>query len=146
MQSLPPPPEIFFDRLKRALDDRDSWEDFLKLLTMYSMDVLDESLLLRMATPFLGGIGSELEVMFRELMCVGVDGKRREDTNNGSGFVANAVNGVELPRVPGHSHGFGASGSTGATAGMGSVYLTGNKYRFGSYRQLPESVGDYFLY
>ncbi|GJJ12511.1 hypothetical protein Clacol_006754 [Clathrus columnatus] len=139
-QPLLPPPEIFFDRVKRALDDRDSWEDFLKLLTMYSTDVLDEVLLLQMSAPFLGGVGSELELMFRELMGVGADGKRKEDGNLSLG--TNIVSGVELPRVAGHAHGFGASGSTGATAGMGSVYLTGSKYRFGSYRRLPESVRE----
>lgn len=135
VQPIPPLPEVFFDRLKRALDDRDSWEDFLKLLTMYSMDVLDEPLLLQMATPFLGGTGSELEMMFRELLGVGMDGKRREDATNNANYI---MNNAELPRITGHARGLGA----GATAGMGSVYLTGSKYRFGSYRRLPESVSS----
>lgn len=61
-------PELFFDRVNRALDDRDAWEEFLKLLNLYSSDIIDENLLVRAAAPFLGGVGSELEQQFREIL------------------------------------------------------------------------------
>jgi paired amphipathic helix protein Sin3a len=108
--------------VKRALDDRDAWEEFLKLLSLFSTDVIDDSLLLQMAAPFLGGAGNELETMFRDIL--GVDRVKKGSTG-------------EMPKNAGHAHGYGPA------AGMGSVYLTGPKFKFGpSYRRLPDSVSS----
>lgn len=117
---VPAPPEVFFDRVKRTLDDRDTWEEFLKLLSLYSMDVIEELTLLKMAAPFLGGQGSELESQFRDIL-----GMERVRKNAGG----------EMPKAAGHSHGYGHS------TGMGTTYLSGPKFRYGpSYRRLPDSV------
>ena len=116
----PAPPEVFFDRVKRALDDRDHWEEFLKLLSLFSTDIIDENMLLQMAAPFLGGQGSELEIQFRDLL--GLDRVRKSSM-------------AELPKAAGHAHGYGHP------SGMGAAYLTGPKFRYGpSYRRLPDSV------
>lgn len=56
-------PELFFDRV-----NRDTWEEFLKLLTLFSSEIIDENMLVRAAAPFLGGPGSELEQQFREML------------------------------------------------------------------------------
>ena len=117
---VPAPPEVFFDRVRRALDDRDAWEEFLKLLTLFSTDVIEEPMLLQMAAPFLGGQGSELESLFRDIL--GLDRVRKSNTG-------------EMPKAVGHAHGYGHP------TGMGTAYLTGPKYRYGpSYRRLPDSV------
>lgn len=122
----PAPPEVFFDRVKRSLDDRDAWDEFLKLLQLYSTDVFEEDVLLRAAAPFLGGAGSELELQFRAIL--GIEPPRRRDE-----FGA-------VPATAGHAHGYGHP------TGMGSTYLSGPKYRYGpSYRRLPDSVCDLFL-
>ncbi|KIJ54305.1 hypothetical protein M422DRAFT_241556 [Sphaerobolus stellatus SS14] len=71
-------PEIFFDHVRRTLDDREAWEEFLKLLTLYSSDVLDEHLLVQLAAPFLGGTGSELEMQFRELLGLEKEKSKKE--------------------------------------------------------------------
>lgn len=104
------------------LDDRDAWEEFLKLLTLYSSDIIDDNLLLQLALPFLGGAGSELDLMFRDI--VGVDRTKM-------------INPADAPKYLGHAHGFVVNG---AVAANGSGYLAGSKHRYGpSYRRLPDS-------
>jgi paired amphipathic helix protein Sin3a len=121
--TAPPPPatpEVFFDRVKRAIDDRDAWEEFLKLLSLFSTDVIEEDTLLQMAAPFLGGEGSELESQFRDILGI----ERAQKVNMG-----------EMPKTAGHAHGYGHP------TGMGSAYMSGPKYKYGpSYRRLPDSV------
>jgi paired amphipathic helix protein Sin3a len=117
---VPAPPEVFFDRAKRALDDRDAWEEFLKLLSLFSTEVIEQPMLLQLAAPFLGGQGSELESQFRDIL--GLDRVRKSSTG-------------EMPKAAGHAHGYGHP------TGMGTAYLSGSKYRYGpSYRRLPDSV------
>jgi paired amphipathic helix protein Sin3a len=90
------------------------------LLSLFSTDVIEETMLLQMAAPFLGGQGSELESQFRDIL--GMDRVRKSSA-------------VELPRAVGHAHGYGHP------TGMGAAYLTGPKCRYGpSYRRLPDSV------
>ena len=62
----------FFDRAKRTLEPRETWEDFLKLLNMYSKDIIDTKQLIASAELFLGH--GELLSQFKALL--GWDDKR----------------------------------------------------------------------
>ncbi|THH20510.1 hypothetical protein EW146_g864 [Bondarzewia mesenterica] len=46
--------QLFFDRTKRMLEDRDTWDEFLKLLNMYSKDIIDTKQLITSAELYLG--------------------------------------------------------------------------------------------
>jgi paired amphipathic helix protein Sin3a len=57
---------MFFDRAKKALDTREAYEDFLKLLNLFSKDIIDAKTLVDRAEVFLGD--GDLLVEFKELM------------------------------------------------------------------------------
>ncbi|EIN13854.1 hypothetical protein PUNSTDRAFT_110022 [Punctularia strigosozonata HHB-11173 SS5] len=57
---------MFFDRAKKALDTREAYEEFLKLLGLFSKDIIDARTLVERAEVFLGD--GDLLVEFKELM------------------------------------------------------------------------------
>ncbi|EGO30319.1 hypothetical protein SERLADRAFT_444328 [Serpula lacrymans var. lacrymans S7.9] len=63
---------LFFDRAKKALEGRETYEDFLKILNLYSKDIIDAKMLVDMARAFLGD--GELLTQFKDV--IGVDEKR----------------------------------------------------------------------
>jgi paired amphipathic helix protein Sin3a len=65
---------IFFDRAKRTLESKETYEEFLKLLNMYSKDIIDAKTLVNMAQVYLGD--GDLFSQFRDV--VGVD--ERQDS------------------------------------------------------------------
>ncbi|KAL4069818.1 hypothetical protein V8B97DRAFT_2104708 [Scleroderma yunnanense] len=70
MSGLPPvtsPPDelLFFERAKRALESKDIYEEFLKLLNLYSKDVIDTKMLVDLAQAFLGD--GDLLTQFKEI-------------------------------------------------------------------------------
>ncbi|OJA12336.1 hypothetical protein AZE42_02775 [Rhizopogon vesiculosus] len=65
---------IFFDRAKRTLESKETYEEFLKLLNMYSKDIIDAKTLVNMAQVYLGD--GDLFAQFRDV--VGVD--ERQDS------------------------------------------------------------------
>ncbi|KAF9059889.1 hypothetical protein BDP27DRAFT_1385647 [Rhodocollybia butyracea] len=92
---LPPPPPVptfapapplpttpgklmFFDRAKKTLENREVYEEFLKLLNLYSKDIIDVKLLITRATVFLGE--GDLMDEFKEVL--GYDSKQ-DDVENG---------------------------------------------------------------
>ena len=62
---------IFFDRVRRYFDSRETYDEFLKLLNYFSQDMIDGRTLLENAMSFLGD--TDLMVKFREI--VGLEGK-----------------------------------------------------------------------
>jgi paired amphipathic helix protein Sin3a len=58
---------LFFDRAKKALENRDTYEDFLKLLNLYSRDVIDTKTLVGKVEEVFMGDG-DLLAQFRELI------------------------------------------------------------------------------
>jgi paired amphipathic helix protein Sin3a len=56
----------FFDRAKKALESRETYDEFLKLLNMFSREVIDARSLISRAQAFLGD--SELYEQFKDLM------------------------------------------------------------------------------
>jgi paired amphipathic helix protein Sin3a len=69
---------LFFERAKRTLEPRPIYEEFLKLLGLFSKNILDVKTLIDRAQVFLGE--GELMVEFKELM--GWD-SRQENVENG---------------------------------------------------------------
>lgn len=69
---------MFFDHAKKALENREIYEEFLKLLSIYSKEIIDLKLLISRAAAFLGE--GELMEEFKEL--VGYDSKQ-DDVENG---------------------------------------------------------------
>lgn len=57
---------LFFDRAKKSLENREVYDDFLKLLNLFSRDVIDVEVLIERAKVFLSD--GELMAEFKDLM------------------------------------------------------------------------------
>lgn len=57
---------LFFDRAKKALESRETYDEFLKLLTLFSKDIIDMKMLIERAQSFLGS--GDLLTQFKDLM------------------------------------------------------------------------------
>ncbi|KAI0938381.1 hypothetical protein AcW1_010256 [Taiwanofungus camphoratus] len=74
VSAVPPPPlplspadeTQFFDRVKRALDNRDTYNEFLKLVNLFTQDIIDTSRLVRESRSFLGE--GELMAQFKDIL------------------------------------------------------------------------------
>lgn len=79
-----PDDQIFFDRVKKALENRETYDEFLKLLNLFAQDIIDMRTLVEKAEYFLGDTG-ELFAMFRKL--IGWDDRvvREPDQPNNAG-------------------------------------------------------------
>ncbi|KAG1884813.1 uncharacterized protein F5891DRAFT_1133125 [Suillus fuscotomentosus] len=72
---LPPDDTHFFDRVKRALGNRDTYNEFLKLVNLFTQELIDTARLVREARNFLGD--AELMRQFREIL--GWDDRRERE-------------------------------------------------------------------
>ena len=70
-QSQVPDEFAFFERVKKTLEARECYDDFLKLLDMYTAEIIDTQTLVKMAEPLL--TESDLYAQFK--MFVGWDDK-----------------------------------------------------------------------
>jgi len=57
---------LFFDRVKKHFDDKAKYHDFLKLLNMFTQEIIDSRTLVDRATFFLGD--TELLPQFKEIL------------------------------------------------------------------------------
>lgn len=108
----------FFDRVKRALDNRDLYNEFLKLANLFAQDYIDTARLVKESRNFLGN--TELYTQFREIL--GWDEKKEREhflseQHTQSNWAKPAIAG--LPERPGRID-------------------LGEKY--GSYRQVSATV------
>jgi paired amphipathic helix protein Sin3a len=65
-QGSSPDDIVFFDHAKRVLTANNAYDDFLKLLDLFSRDVIDARTLIRRAERFLGD--GELMTQFKDIM------------------------------------------------------------------------------
>lgn len=88
-----PDDQAFFERVKGYLDNRVTYDEFLKLLNLFSQDIIDMKTLIEKSQVFLGE-GSELQLMFQRM--IGWEERERlvrdpDDTNalalNGGGMT-----------------------------------------------------------
>ncbi|KAH9943527.1 hypothetical protein B0H21DRAFT_490302 [Amylocystis lapponica] len=56
----------FFDRVKRALDNRETYNEFLKLVNLFTQDIIDRTQLVRESRSFLGD--TELMAQFKDIL------------------------------------------------------------------------------
>lgn len=56
----------FFERVKRALDNRDTYNEFLKLVNLFTQDIINTTRLVREARSFLGD--GELMAQFKAIL------------------------------------------------------------------------------
>ncbi|KAF8574590.1 hypothetical protein K439DRAFT_1649744 [Ramaria rubella] len=88
----PPPPQMtqaiddatFFERVKQFLDNRETYDEFLKVLNLFTQDVVDLRTLVFQTSNFLGD--SELMTQFKEI--VGWEEKERRDMEGANTFDA----------------------------------------------------------
>lgn len=112
---------VFFDRVKRYLDDsRETYNEFLKLVNLFTQDFIDTARLIKESRNFLGD--SELLNMLREI--VGWDERKEkeywmEEQAAGNSWVRPTI------------IGWNASGRT---------IKAESDAQFGSYRKIPASV------
>ncbi|KAK0442132.1 histone deacetylase complex, SIN3 component [Armillaria borealis] len=77
--TLPPPPpddSRFFDRVKQSLDSRESYNEFLKVINLFTQGIIDMGRLVKESRNFLAGDG-ELMRQFRDIL--GWDEKKERD-------------------------------------------------------------------
>jgi paired amphipathic helix protein Sin3a len=111
---VPPKPAIsqedvrFFDSVYKFIDDRQTYHEFLKLLNLFTQDIIDLPSLVSRAHLFLGG-APELWAQFREM--VGWhDGHVEERKVEGGVWIIENEPAVKLPVVDWkHSQGYGPS-------------------------------------
>ncbi|KAI0078868.1 hypothetical protein K474DRAFT_1770646, partial [Panus rudis PR-1116 ss-1] len=98
----PPPQEeiIFFDKVKKALDSAGTYEDFLKLLELYSMDVIDTRTLIERSDIFLD---AELLAQFKELL--GWEETISKEDNGPPMSIRTGYPDPALPQDPADGHG-----------------------------------------
>lgn len=59
---------VFFERVKKQIDDRVTYHEYLKLLNMFVNDIIDTKTLVERAALFLGGDQNELFREFKALV------------------------------------------------------------------------------
>ncbi|CCL98034.1 uncharacterized protein FIBRA_00028 [Fibroporia radiculosa] len=70
--AAPPPPlssadeAHFFDRVKRAVDNRETYNEFLKLINLFTQDIIDTARLVRESRSFLGD--GDLMMQFMDIL------------------------------------------------------------------------------
>jgi len=136
-QTLASPDEVaFFDKVKKFIDDKVTYHEFLKLINLFVQDMIDIKTLVERAENFIGGAG-DVWVMFRKI--VGAD-----DLGNVGPHPTSAQGG----------YGFGGMISVDSQVventpmlERAKPYLDGPKVKsFGpSYRKLPKTVSDFDL-
>ena len=105
LPQVPRPPAVndethFFDRVKRVLDNRDLYNEFLKLVNLFAQDYIDTARLVKESRNFLGN--TELYKQFRNIL--GWDDKKEREhllaeEHTQSSWTKPAVAG--LPERPG---------------------------------------------
>ena len=90
----------FFDRAKKVLEGRDTYEEFLKLLNMFARDFIDAKTLIERASIFLG---DELLAQFKDLL--EWDDKAHSIESGPPGSIRSWESANRLPRETEERHG-----------------------------------------
>lgn len=132
VQTLASPDEVaFFDKVKKFIDDKVTYHEFLKLINLFVQDMIDTKTLVERAETFIGGSG-DVWAMFRKV--VGADeagnvGPHPTSAQGGYGFGGMiSVDSQVVENTP--------------MLERNKPYLDGPRVKaFGpSYRKLPKSV------
>jgi len=106
----------FFDRVKRALDSRETYNEFLKLVNLFTQGFIDTARLVKESRNFLGE--TELLRQFQEIL--GWDERKEREH-----YLSTLLNGWTQPTI------------TCLRDRPGRINMNA---QFGSYRRLPSTV------
>ena len=90
-----PDEAIFFDRVKKYIDDKVAYQDFLKLLNLFTQEIIDIRALVDRAATFLGE--GELYAQFKDIL--GWDDRAIVEVEGGLKGVAGVVAALDRPKV-----------------------------------------------
>lgn len=129
---LPPVPRApavsddtqFFDRVKRALDNRETYNEFLKIINLFTQDFIDSARLVKESRSFLGD--GELMKQFKDILGWN-ERKEREH------YIAEQQS----------QHSWTRPVIAGVQNRPSRAELN---LKYGSYRKLPESVSLFIVY
>lgn len=127
-----PDPTRFFERVKKALDARETYHEFLRLCALFAADALDRARLVREARTYLAQ-RPDLQAQLEELLEWDSERDRMDPAEVRWANTGSAVGG-------GSTWPTGA----GATGGMRMGGWAELNVKYGSYRRLPEHVGLLF--
>lgn len=129
--ALPPNDQAgFFDRVKLALENRETYNEFLKVVNLFTQDIIDTAFLVKQSRSFLGD--GELMRQWRDIL--GWDDKRERECR---------LRETQDAELSSWARGLGS-----AVAGV-VLERPGRKdlnVRYGSYRKLPPSVRLHSLF
>lgn len=114
----------FFDRVKHTLENRETYNEFLKVVNLFTQDIIDTAFLVKQSRSFLGD--GELMRQWREIL--GWDDRRERESR---------LREAQEAELSSWARGLGS-----AVAGV-VLERPGRKdlsVRYGSYRKLPPSV------
>lgn len=124
----------FFERVKRALESREVFNEFLKLVNLFTQDYIDAGRLLKEAKNFLGE-NSELMRQFKEIL--GWDDRKEREYREAEASQMMFYGFHPMP---------GGKVKTGPGAGVKTLPGRVDQAKmYGSYRKLPPSVCQSYL-
>ena len=110
----------FFDRVKRALDNRETYNEFLKLINLFTQGFIDTARLMKESRNYLGD--TELLRQFQGIL--GWDERKEREY-----YLSTLENGWPRPTI------------TGIRDRPGRINMNA---QYGSYRKLPTSVRNVY--
>jgi paired amphipathic helix protein Sin3a len=113
----------FFDRVRRALDTRETYDEFLKLVNLFTQNMIDCGRLVRESRLFLGE-GTELMRQWREILAWDETKERAWEMAESEGIMVGSE----------------ASGMLFRRGVLNRPSRAELIMRYGSYRKLPASV------
>ncbi|KAF8336326.1 uncharacterized protein EI90DRAFT_3119621 [Cantharellus anzutake] len=85
----------FFENVKKYIDDKPAYQDFIKLLNLFSQEIIDVWTLIDRVRQFLGD--GDLFQQFKDLL--GIDDRHAVEVEGGLKGVSGVVSALERPRV-----------------------------------------------
>jgi len=112
----------FFDRVKRALDNRETYNEFLKVVNLFTQDYIDTATLIKQSRNFLAE--GELMRQFKEIL--GWDERRERDS-----WIMEQQEELNRPAP---------------RSVLNRPSRADMAVKYGSYRKLPASVSCFFCF
>lgn len=120
----------FFDRVKRALNSRETYNEFLKTINLFTQGFIDRARLAKSVRSFIGESG-ELWGQFREIVGWDEGAERREMER-------------EMAAMEAAMGGSSSGGGRMIIGGLDRPSKEELNVRYGSYRRLPADVSYSF--
>jgi len=116
----------FFDKVRKALKNKDAYEDFLRCLVLFNQEVISRTELVQLTAPFLNRY-PELFKWFKDF--VGYKESNATTSNATSASAAGAAAALALAAANDHKTPSGASGTAASSAGAND-FVSPQRERF----------------